>query len=817
MARKNPGTETTPPDRILQTPLEDVMREAMMPYSEHVILERALPRVEDGLKPVQRRILYTMSELGLMPDRPHRKSVRIVGDCLGKYHPHGDTSVYDAMVRMAQPYVMRGMLVDGHGNFGSIDGDAPAAMRYTEARMTPLALEMLRDLEKDTVPQRLNFDDTLREPEVLPSRYPNLLVNGASGIAVGMATNIPPHNLGETIRAVIAMIEKPGITVDELMVHLPGPDFPTGGLLVKTDEIRAAYETGRGRLLVRARVEIEDGTAGRKLLVIKEIPYQISKSAMLEKILKLSEEKRAAFGGIHDIRDESDRDGMRAVIELKRDVDPKKMLALLYKYSDLQATFGVNIFCIAEGKPRLMGLIDLISHYIEHQKRVVTRRTRYELEKALARLHILEGLIKAVDQLDEIIAVIRASENAKQAKERLMPRFDLTDVQAQAILDLRLQRLTGLEILLLRQEHAQLLKTVERLESILKSERKLMNLIKTELTELSKQYEDPRRTEIISEGEEIPVEILQTREPEEAMILFTRGSQLRRIAPKAYDKLPAPEEDKDLLRARFETLDDATLYFFTDQGNCYVLGVDALTEANRPKDRGTQLTGLLAGLEENERVVRLFCLPPGALEQAGDVLMVTKNGTVKRSAAADYAVRKSKFAAINLRDGDRVLDALFLSPGKSLLLISERGLSIHLDPKEIPVTGRTTAGVRGMGLDALDKVCFAALADAGEGELLLMTDRGYAKRVLVADFELQGRGGKGVKCVTVQKNGANGTIIAGAMIVTQPFDFYVLQQSGQRTRMSTEEVTIERRPDKGKPYVLAVALDTVQELLPVID
>ena len=471
MPKQLPPEEKTPD--IIQIPLEEVMHRSMMPYAEHVILERALPRVEDGLKPVQRRILYTMQELSLMPDKPHRKCARIVGDCLGKYHPHGDSSVYEALVRMAQPFSLRGMLVDGHGNFGSMDGDSAAAMRYTEARMTPLALQMLRDIEKDTVPFRLNFDDTLKEPDILPSRFPNILVNGASGIAVGLATNIPPHNLREATEAVILRIDHPEAGLDDFMRVLPAPDFPTGGVLINTPEIRAAFETGRGKLTLRAQVSIEKGSAGRTLLCITEVPYQVNKAAMLEKILKLSEEKKAVLGCIHDIRDESDREGMRAVIELKKDADPQRVLAYLYKYSDLQVTFGVNMVAVADGKPVQMGLIEILDHYIRHQRNVVTRRTQYDLDQAKARAHILEGLIIAVDNLDEVLHIIRSSQNGKEAKARLVERFAMTEIQAQAILDLRLQRLTGLEILALRKEYAEVLKLISGLEAILKSERKL--------------------------------------------------------------------------------------------------------------------------------------------------------------------------------------------------------------------------------------------------------------------------------------------------------------------------------------------------------
>ncbi len=486
----NPPRGNTVQHEIIQRPMEEVMHMSMIPYAEHVILERALPRVEDGLKPVQRRILFTLNELGVTPDKPHKKCARIVGDCLGKYHPHGDGSVYDAMVRMAQPYSMRAILVDGHGNFGSIDGDSAAAMRYTEARMAPLALEMLRDIDKDTVPFSFNFDDSLKEPDMLPARFPNLLVNGASGIAVGLATNIPPHNLREAIDATLLVMDKPDASLKEIMQVMPAPDFPTGGRLLDNEEIVRAYETGRGKLTLRAKVHIEDGTSGRKLIVITEVPYQVSKAAMLEKVLKLSEEKKAQLGGIYDIRDESDRTGMRAVIELKRDADPAAVLAVLYRYSDLQVTFGVNMVAIAEGRPMQLGLRALLSYYIEHQKRVVTRRTKYELDQARAREHILAGLIVAVDHLDEVIAIIRRSRNPKEAKEQLMNRFSLSDIQAQAILDMRLQRLTGLEIEALRKEYAAILKTIDRLEGILKSDKKLLGVIRSEMLEIRNRYGD---------------------------------------------------------------------------------------------------------------------------------------------------------------------------------------------------------------------------------------------------------------------------------------------------------------------------------------
>ena len=545
MAKKTSDNRPIPkddPSRILQTTVEDVMHQSMIPYAEHVILERALPRVEDGLKPVQRRILYTMMELGTTPDKPHRKCARIVGDCLGKYHPHGDSSVYDALVRMAQDFSMRGPMVDGHGNFGSIDGDSAAAMRYTEARMTPLALEMLRDIEKDTVPFRLNFDDTLKEPDMLPARFPNLLVNGASGIAVGLATNIPPHNLGESIRAAIAVMENPDIPLDELMKIIPGPDFPTGGVLVKNEEIRRGYETGRSKLSLRARVHVEDGVNGRKLLVITEIPYMVNKAAMLEKILKLSEEKKGQLQNIYDIRDESDREGMRAVIELKKDADPDKVLKVLYKYSDLQVTFGVNMVAIAEGKPVQMGLKTMLGHFIRHQKNVITRRTEYDLKQAKARAHILQGLMIAVDNLDEVIALIRSSKNPKEAKARLMERFELSDAQAQAILDMRLQRLTNLEIIALRKEYEDILKLIDRLEGILHSEKKLLAVIRKELQEIAEEFADERRT-TIEKADESPLEVEEEAAAPEEACGCTSSTAPSRRPPARPERLKAAARD----------------------------------------------------------------------------------------------------------------------------------------------------------------------------------------------------------------------------------------------------------------------------------
>ena len=809
MSRKDDKTPMLE-ENIVSVPMEEVMHMSMIPYAEHVIMDRAIPRVEDGMKPVQRRILFTMNELGITPDTPYRKCARIVGDCLGKYHPHGDSSVYDALVRLAQDFSMRGTLVDGHGNFGSVDGDSAAAMRYTEARMTPLAMLMLRDIDKDTVPFRLNFDDTLKEPDMLPASFPNLLVNGAGGIAVGLATNIPPHNLRESINAVIAQIDNPDITVDELMQIIPAPDFPTGGILLNTPELRAAYETGRGKLLLRAKTHIEDGTAGRKLIVITEIPYQVNKSAMLEKILRLSEEKKAALGCIYDIRDESDRTGMRAVIELRKDADVDKVLAYLFKYSDMQVTFGVNMVAIADGKPRLLSLRRMIRYYIRHRKNVITARTQYELDKAKARAHILEGLMIAVDNLDEVIQLIRKSENPKAAKAGLMERFGLTEIQAQAILDMRLQRLTGLEILALRKEYAELLKTIAELEAILNDEKKLMNVIKKELRAVADQFGDDRRTTIEEVHNVVEALVKEEEVAEEALVTFSREGYLRRSWPKA-KKAAQPEDGQpdDPPVYSFETDTDHTLFFFTNIGNCYQLNVGALPEMNKPKDRGSLLSGVLAGLENGEEPVYLMCATAEELNSLPDLLFVTSRGQLKRSAASEYAVKRSKFGALNLREGDSLHAVLSLDVSSDVLMISEPGMCIRFHADQVPAMGRVSGGVKGMTLDPSDRILWVGQPAAAD-QLLLLTERGFGKRVPYTDYEPQARGGKGVKTFYYQKSGSNGSRIAGVALVTEAGQNVVIhQKTSQPTQLSADEIILQSKQDRGMPYVMALMDDTV--------
>ncbi|MBQ9832637.1 MAG: DNA topoisomerase 4 subunit A, partial [Clostridia bacterium] len=664
-------------ETIIPRSMDEIMHSSMIPYAEHVILERALPRVEDGLKPVQRRILYTMSELSLSPDKPHRKSARIVGDCLGKYHPHGDTSVYDAMVRMAQDFNMRAPLVNGHGNFGSVDGDCAAAMRYTEARMTPLALELLRDIDKDTVKFTLNFDDTLKEPDILPGRFPNLLVNGASGIAVGLATNIPPHNLVETIDAVIMQMNDEDVSLDELMNVLPCPDFPTGGYILDSDEIRTAYETGRAKITMRAKTEIEKLKNGKSLIVITELPYQVNKAKMLEDILKVSQEKKAMFAGISDIRDESDRMGTRAVIEIKKDYDANKILQYLFKYSDMQMTFGVNMVAIAEGKPQQLGLKQMLSYYIKHQEDVVTRRTKYDLEAAKKREHILEGLMVAILNIDEVIALIRASKTPKVARDGLMERFSLTQVQAQAILDLRLQRLTNLELVAIEKEYKEIKKLIKQLQAILDSKSKLRSVIIEELTEIKEKYGTERRTELLKENTEIVVDTSEFKVIDDVVITLINGSRMRKQLKKAYNsELGEGERPLKIMH----TTSDKKLAFFTSKGNCFTAFAEELPES-KPAAKAANLNTVTT-LENDEEVIAVF-------EEAEIVneklLFFTKKGNIKLTDGKEYALRTKRFAAISLKDGDALLGIQKMSSeDETILLISEKGMSIRFETNTIP-------------------------------------------------------------------------------------------------------------------------------------
>ena len=786
MAKRDDNQISFEGQTIITKGMEAVMHDSMIPYAEYVIMERALPRIEDGLKPVQRRILYTMLELGLTPDKPHRKSARIVGDCLGKYHPHGDTSVYDAMVRMAQEFNMQMPMVDGHGNFGSIDGDSAAAMRYTEARMTPVAMEMLRDLEKDTVKFSLNFDDTLKEPDLLPGRFPNLLVNGSSGIAVGLATNIPPHNMGEAIDAAIMYMDDPEVSLDELMKVMPCPDFPTGGYILESDEIRNAYETGRGK-------------NGKKLIVVTEMPYQVNKAKALEDILHISEEKKALFAGIGEIRDESDRMGMRAVIEVKKDADAEKILQYLYKYSDLQVTFGVNMVAIADGKPQTLGLKEILRHYIRHQENVVTRRTKFDLDAAERREHILEGLMVAIANIDEVIALIRAAKSPKEAKEGLMKRFELTDIQAQAILDLRLQRLTNLERLAIEKEYREVGRLIKEYKGILSSEEKLRAVIRREMLAIKEKYAVSRRTRLIQGQEEIVVSREDMIVVDDAIVALLEGGKIRRLPKRNFTAESIASEKPVFI---METQTDRRLRFFTSHGNCLIIGVDELPEV-RLTAKATNLNSLVQ-LEKDEEIVACFD------EVKDDTLVFfTALGNATRTEGKEFDLRTKKTAAIALKDDDRVIAVEKQDEtAGTVIMISKGGMSIRFATDTVPVMGKGAGGVKCMKLDEGDRVIFAAQI-ADEGEILTISDRGYAKRSLVFDYEIQGRNGKGLKTFDFKKNGSNGTAIAAALYVKEPYDIVIRQFHGEETVVNTETVFIEQRPGKGMLTVMALLDDIV--------
>ncbi len=808
MAKKN--DEIIDNSTILHQTMEDVMHSSMIPYSEHVILERALPRVEDGLKPVQRRILYVMYEQGLTPDKPFKKSANIVGETMAKYHPHGDFSIYDTMVRMAQDFVMRAPLVDGHGNFGSIDGDSAAAFRYTEARMAPLALELLRDIEKDTVKWSLNFDDTRKEPDILPGRFPNLLVNGATGIAVGLATNIPTHNLAEVIDGVVAQIDNPRITLDEMLKYIKGPDFPTGGLIVNGEAIKDAYTNGSGKLTMRAKISVENGTNGKKLIVIHEVPYQVNKAAMLVEIMKMVNEKKGPLTAISDIRDESDREGLRAVIEVKKDGDIDKILPYLYKYSNLQKTFGVNMVAIADGKPKQMGLLEITKCYIEYQKEVERKRVRHDLESARQREEILSGLMIAIQNIDKVIKIIRSSPNVRTAKERLRETFDLTDRQATAILEMRLQRLTGLEIESLKKELNEVRALIAELESILNSKAKLNAVIKKNLLDIKRKFKSPRKTEIVYGHKEEEVTRDTFRTVEDVVLSVDRQSFIRRSFVKNYNlsSKDAPQTGNDALTLIMPAQTDMNVLFFTNSGNCYNVKVEDIPDY-KWRDKGCAPGRLCSGFEENERIVFGFAYKAALPE--GELVFMTEKGMIKISALSEYEVKKNKFNAITLKDGDKVITVDIRKKDASVLFITQNAMSLNIDTSDVSTTGRVTAGVKGISLDENDRVVFASQV-TDEGEIAVFTEKGYGKRTLAVDYELSMRARKGNKTFEWRKNGSNGSKIAGAVYVKEPVDILVLHTNGETDVLNSETLFIEQRLSAGKPYILAVMGDEISDV-----
>ncbi|MGN1060156.1 MAG: DNA topoisomerase (ATP-hydrolyzing) subunit A, partial [Candidatus Coproplasma sp.] len=797
MARKKDDSfqQIIPQGKVFTTPLEEVMPQSMLPYAEFVILDRALPRVEDGLKPVQRRILYTMSEMGLTPDKPHKKSARIVGDCMGKYHPHGDSSVYDAMVRMAQDFNMRMTLVNGHGNFGSVDGDSAAAMRYTEARLEPLALELLKDLDKETVPFSFNFDDSLLEPDILPGRYPNLLVNGASGIAVGLATNIPTHNLTEVIDGCCAYIDNPRISLNEMMKIIPGPDFPTGAYIIE-NELKQAYETGRGKITLRAKYSVENGDNGKKEIIFTELPYQTNKADLLRKIMILKEEKKEILSGIADVVDESDRTGMRAVIYCKKDADVDAILAYLFKYTDLECTFGINMVAIAGGKPRQLGLLDILKYYVSYQRQVVIRRTKFDLKEAEARCHILEGLIIGVHNIDEVIKIIKSSESTAAARTSLMERFGLTQVQAQAILDLRLARLAKLEIKKLEQELADLQKLIKRLKAILESRERQMEIVKQEMREIRDKYPCPRKSQIVSSVDSINVFRQDIKRAATDWVLaITANDNVKFIEKIEFDQkckkpLPSVYRGDGMYKHTVVTRSDGAALIFTNYGNCVRVDLNQF-EASGMGGVGIKLKEFYDAALRGEKPVKIF--PVGEEMPQGELLFFTKQGTVKRTEWAEYSVARSVFPAIKLKTGDELLNVEQYDPDmqSTMCFISREGICLNADKDDVPVQGRVTAGVRGMLLNDGDEVIFATQF-YGEGEIIILSDQGCIKKVIASLFNPIGRGRKGMMIV----DGKSKVLFAD--YVTIPYKVAILRSDNSVEEIDTENITIEPRPSKGK-------------------
>lgn len=770
---------------------EEVMHNSMLPYSENVILDRALPRVEDGLKPVQRRILYAMHEMGLTPDKPYKKSARIVGDCLGKYHPHGDSSVYGAMVRMAQPFSMRMKLVDGHGNFGSSDGDPPAAMRYTEARMSPLALELLRDLDKDTVTWSPNFDDSMEEPNMLPGRFPNLLVNGASGIAVGLATNIPPHNMGEAIDAVVAVIDNPKITTAELLKVIHGPDFPTGGFVIPVDSMESIYETGKGKLKLRARLHIEDD-GGKKNIVITEMPYQVSKAEVLKAVAKLRDDNKELLGGISEIADESDKTGMRAVIRLKREADAGKIVSILFKKTNLELGYSVNMVAIAGGKPEQMGLKDILTYYVAYQRDVIVRRTTFDLKAAKQRAEIVRGLLIAIRNIDEVIRIIKSSESTPKAKIALRERFDLTDDQAQAIVDMRLKALTHLEVGKLEEELAELEKRIAYLSAILASPRRQYGVIKDEILQIKKAMNSPR-VSVILDGEngekiELPTAEEAVSYRDGVLVRSTEGT-LRFMSQKNWSAIV-----KDAAALKGELPAEAVAvnnkgwtYVFTDRGNIARLDITDVTE-RRWKEKGMNLTQFNRELHPDEKPVKLMFFPSTPV---GELVFFTRGGMVKRSDWNDFTSMRTAGGAIILGEGDRLINVENVDDDLNVLEVTAGGLCLVYRVTEIPVQGRKAAGVRGVKLNDGDRIAFGGQID-DEGEIIVMTDAGYMKRVIASTIDPGARYLKGVKIVEMDK----GTVVYIGT-VKMPYDLAV-NSGGDTFVVNTEDIRLDTRTTKGK-------------------
>jgi DNA gyrase subunit A len=780
---------------ILPIAIEKEMKTSFISYAMAVIINRALPDVRDGLKPVHRRILYSMSELGLTPDKPFRKSARIVGDVLGKYHPHGDSAVYMAMVRMAQDFSIRHPLVSGHGNFGSVDGDAPAAMRYTEARMSPIAMELLRDIDKDTVDFYPNFDETLMQPQVLPAKFPNLLVNGTGGIAVGMATNIPPHNLGEAIDATIHLIDDPDATVGDLMQYIKGPDFPTSGIVMGAAGILAAYHTGRGKIVTRARTEIEEYKPGRQRIIVTEIPYQVNKAALITRIAELVQDK--TIDGISDIRDESDKSGMRIVIELKKDVNANVILNRLYKHTQMQETFGVIMLALVDNEPRVLNLKELLHYYIEHQKDVIVRRTRFDLERAEARAHILEGLIIALDNIDEVVELIKKSPDVPTARDGLMTRFGLTDKQAQAILDMRLQRLTGLERDKIIAEYEKLLERITYLKKILETPQMVLDIIKEEMTEIKEKYANPRRTEITYTADD-NIDMDELIQEEEMVVTLTHFGYVKRIRSDAYRTqrrggkgitgLSAREED--FAEHVIVTSTHSTLMFFTNRGKVYKCRCYNLPETSRTA-KGMAIVNLL-NLDAGEKVSAVF--PATGLNVEKKLVIVTRDGYIKKTKVSEFAnIRQNGLIAIGLREGDELVSVLETSGHDNLILGTAKGMSIMFSEEDVRDMGRTAMGVKAVELREGDRVVGIAIAREGT-DVLVISENGYGKRTPLTEYKVQKRGGIGVRTLNITDKTGD---MCALGVVDGTEDIMLINDAGIIIRTRVSEISVYGRDTQG--------------------
>lgn len=781
-------------NKILPIEIAEEMKKSYIDYSMSVIAGRALPDVRDGLKPVHRRILYSMSELNLTPDKPYRKSARIVGDVLGKYHPHGDTAVYYAMVRMAQDFSTRALLVDGHGNFGSVDGDSPAAMRYTEAKMSKLSLELLRDIEKETVDFKPNFDESLKEPSVLPARYPNLLVNGSNGIAVGMATSIPPHNLAEVIDATVYLIDNPECSVDDLIKFVQGPDFPTAAIIMGKESIAEAYRTGRGKVKVRSRAFIEELPKGKQQIIVTEIPYQVNKAKLVERIAELVKEKR--IEGISDLRDESNRNGMRIVIELKRDANANIVLNNLYKHSQMEDTFSIIMLALVDGQPRVLNLKQILYHYIKHQEDVVTRRTKFELNKAEARAHILEGLKIALDNIDAVISLIIASKTGQEAKLGLIEKFKLTEIQAQAILDMRLQRLTGLERDKIEAEYEDLIKKINRLKEILADERLLLNVIKDEITIIKENYSDERRTEIRhAEGE---IDMRDLISDEEIAITLTHFGYIKRLPSDTYKSQKRggrgisalTTREEDFVRHLVTTTTHSRLLFFTNKGRVFKLNAYEIPEGKR-QAKGTAIVNLLQ-LSADEKIATL--IPIDGNDENEYLLLATKKGIVKKTKREEFKnINKSGLIAIGLRDDDELIGVELTDGKQEVLLVTKEGMSIRFDENDIRYMGRTAMGVKGITLSKEDFVVSMNLCSKGT-DVLVVSKNGFGKRTNIEEYRSQIRAGKGIKTYNISEK--TGTIV-GADMVNEDDEIMIINSDGVLIRIRVNEISLFGRVTSG--------------------